>query len=764
MSVGHIKLDGRDYLLKGVTSYRRYPVNQMAPKIGSGAEEYGDLTSWSAWIAANWQEGVGQRAEDEGFLYGEVDSRVPNQLILPPKVEFSDGLTPGLDVFDARYNPDDMSRTLRVGGDSDVKAVSIYMEVPDPPDSFESLWFYMSTSVGVTVEVWQVDEEENLPSVLKETGTISPVSYDPMFRWYHAAISYSLTEAVCLVLRPTNASESFTLAGGGAYDFATTGVYDGSTWAVSTAIYPAFLTDTSRLPASVTDIVRFGNSTYAAVGDQLYKYDAGNGDWQAVGNARANDITDLTVWGDKLYIGLGNITAFDTMTTGESFSSDSEPGRLFYAGGGFLWRAVGNKLYYSADGSTWSGPIECGSAQYQIRGITELDGDVYVATDAGLIQIAPGDFARGAIPFGSTAGGNGVDLLTHQGAMYMPAQGQYLQVSSGAVRNIWTSRKDEFPGWAQGRITHAERMVNWPVALLSANSAAGFDSVWLWQDIGWHFLLQLPQGLKGSCLRYDPALGRLWVGTDQGIVLSVSVPNHIINPFQLDGYLYAPYGWLETDWFSGGVLEAQKDIESVYLRCRRMSVGRTVSVYWQDDASWGEVTVIDEDGNDIGEGTDIVGAEFVQWSFLGTFDEDRQELFWDIDELRPNTKEIRLGFLVHSGIGATTPKVEAWRLKYHMMVRDWYGWDLPLAISGTPDTPQQMLDGEPNPFDALAQIDHLDSLVQQVPPLRLVDLDGKEYIVKINSASFSPEQVEYWGGRLHYFGTYTVQLEQVRHG
>src|SRR5690606_36138451 len=118
--------------------------------------------------------------------------------------------------------------------------------------------------------------------------------------------------------------------------------------------------------------------------------------------------------------------------------------RLFYAGGGFLWRAVGNKLYYSADGSTWSAPIECGSAQYQIRGITELDGDVYVTTDAGLIQIAPGDFARGAIPFGSTAAGNGVDLLTHQGAMYMPAQGQYLQVSSGAVRNIWTSRKDEF--------------------------------------------------------------------------------------------------------------------------------------------------------------------------------------------------------------------------------------------------------------------------------------------------------------------------------
>src|SRR5690606_23631767 len=118
----------------------------------------------------------------------------------------------------------------------------------------------------------------------------------------------------------------------------------------------------------------------------------------------------------------------------------------------------------------------------------------YVTTDAGLIQIAPGDFARGAIPFGSTDAGNGVDLLTHQGAMYMPAQGQYLQVSSGAVRNIWTSRKDEFPGWAQGHITHAERMVNWPVALLSAHSATGFDSVWLWQEIGWHFLLQLPQG------------------------------------------------------------------------------------------------------------------------------------------------------------------------------------------------------------------------------------------------------------------------------
>ncbi len=87
---GHIKLgtsvaDLREYMLTDPNALGMQLSNQMAAKLGQGAGKYDDLQNWSAWVMDDWSAGAGTvDAEGGGFLFGNVDSRVPRQLILPP--------------------------------------------------------------------------------------------------------------------------------------------------------------------------------------------------------------------------------------------------------------------------------------------------------------------------------------------------------------------------------------------------------------------------------------------------------------------------------------------------------------------------------------------------------------------------------------------------------------------------------------------------------------------------------------------------------
>lgn len=767
MAEGHIVLDGRPYLLKNPQAYRRYPANQMAPKVGQGQSQYRDLTSWEAWIVENWQAGIGQKAEEEGMAYAEVDSRVPNQLVLPPLLRLSDGRDLVDSVADLRYMPSSAGAVLTVGT-TDVQRVSILI-APAANYSLTSLWFYLSTRSGVTVELFAVDAN-NLPTgAAIDSGVIVPVSEDYAYRWYKAAITESLVSGTkyAIVLRPSNAGDSFEIASGATYTGAVTGLYDGAAWAATAAYFPLFFTDVHVLNAgaNVTDVVRFNGQTYAAIGDFIYKYSSGNANWTAVGPTRGTTITDLEVVGANLYIGLGNSSNYHTMSTAEAYTSAGSAGRIFYNSGRYLWKAIFGSVYYSANGTTWSSAIPCGNAAFSVRGLAEVDREMYAATDDGLFLIAPGDVAEGITPWGGADSGSGVDMLAHQGVLYTPVAGQYVQINGGSVRNIWTVRKTELPGWASGKIVSTCAMLNWPIVLVQPDSASGFATVWAWQDLGWHFLAMLPQGIGGKSVRYDRANQRLWIGTDKGLVFSVYVSNYLINPVEDSGYEYMPWGWFETDWFSGGILESDKDIESLYLRGRGLTDNQTVDAYWQDDSTGEIVYLVDENGDNIGdENGDVIGDETDEWNFFGTYTTERDEQRWTLGGVRPSTREIRLGFRFKTTSVTSTPKLEAHRLKYHIMVHDWYGWDLPLAISGVTYTPQQMLDGGVQSYTAFGQIEHLNSLVVgRVPPLLFRDLDGVEYEVKVRTASFSPEKVERVGGALRYDGTYTLQIEAT-HG
>ena len=85
---GHIQLgvtgDLRDYLLIDPMQYHASPANPMAPRLNTG-EKFAELTGWAEWVQADWPGGVGRSDPNaNGYLYGDLDSRVAGQLILPP--------------------------------------------------------------------------------------------------------------------------------------------------------------------------------------------------------------------------------------------------------------------------------------------------------------------------------------------------------------------------------------------------------------------------------------------------------------------------------------------------------------------------------------------------------------------------------------------------------------------------------------------------------------------------------------------------------
>ena len=87
---GHVRLgkqgDLRPYLLIDPHQYHAEPANPMAPRLNTG-EKFAELTGWAEWVQEDWQGGVGRTDPTAlGVLFSEADTRVPNQLILPPSL------------------------------------------------------------------------------------------------------------------------------------------------------------------------------------------------------------------------------------------------------------------------------------------------------------------------------------------------------------------------------------------------------------------------------------------------------------------------------------------------------------------------------------------------------------------------------------------------------------------------------------------------------------------------------------------------------
>jgi hypothetical protein len=287
----------------------------------------------------------------------------------------------------------------------------------------------------------------------------------------------------------------------------------------------------------------------------------------------------------------------------------------------------------------------------------------------------------------------------------------------------------------------------WLVAICASDATGSKPTLWARQDNSWHHIATLPAGspgatdiLKNYSLYFDRTTDNLFVATPDQVTYRIATPQFASNPYNDSLVRYMPSAWVEWDWFDGQVLEAQKDYESVTIMGENFAAGQYVVVYWKDDAS-------------------------TAWELLGTCDSNNEELIWTDLSTRPNTKRLKLGIAIFTTSAAETPRIRAIRVKYHLMVRDWYRWSLAVDVSGRSGSTQQMAE-DVNTLTASQIKDNISALATQVAPFPYQDVDENIYLVKVNDANFTYTKYEYieHTSTMYWEGVYRVVIEQVRPG
>jgi len=751
---GHIALGNvgalRDYMIANTDLYSKAPANQFAAKLATGAGDYDDLQNWSYWVMDNWQMGVGQKdAEAGGFLYGECETRYPGQVLLPRHLRFEMSDSATVHDADASWIADEL--TIGTGQTYQKWAMKIG---GGAGRTLSAIWVYLKNN-GQTFTIRLSGDTAGAPGTSITTCTVTSSSETPGYAWYKAStISQSITSAnywLSLEVASTGTLPAQDDSAGGP----EAAYYNGSAWQSSTSVFGLLLNveaygDSNALPRGNVQLAEFNGRLYAVNNTATaiyYRDEAGPpappGWTAAVGSAKGTQILAL---GDYLYIALDTAAASaSNMNVSETVTGFTVPdggaGEVAHLAqwGGFLWAGYGQNVFYTstpaATGAQWTGPIVIGFDGELVTGIAGLGDYVYVSTEKELVYVGFGDEVQGVTVWGSPSARNGLRMLHYQGQIFIPLQESLIRYDGSAMLPVGIDLGEGLPADLQGNVAALTSTNNW--LLMAVNPRDGTTegaTVWAWTTQGWHHIAHLPPTMSIASLYYRRSNQRLYIGASTGHVFSLYLPD-VAQVVDVNDPEFAPVGWMETDWFFGGLKEVEKDFESVYVSGEDFNADQYVNVYWKDDAS-------------------------TAWELLGTVTSDRQELRWSDYDTRPQSRQLKIGLEIHTDTPGVSPLIRAVRVKYHPMVSDWFRWSFPILCSNN----QQELGGMISTYNANQKRSHLDTLITQVPPFIFRDMDGVQYECKVMGCAIQNDDVEWYNGEIAFNSIYNMTIEQIRNG
>jgi hypothetical protein len=776
---GYIRLDDRDYRLVTDTAINRTMANQMAAKVTSGDGSYDDQQAWSFLVQTDWRTGVGKDdAEAMGSFYSEADTRFrhlsnPVAPLLATKHEVlaaSNGLQPGIGLAGGS-DRGVVDGEITIGDSQTYTKIAKKIVVPSGY-TFQYAFIYIANDptknydrnadtypeLSVTVDI--MDNNSGVPNSVVRTATIVPLS-QPGYTVYMAsfsAITSSGDNTYYIVVYPSAGTLTLPRNSTDEADFADGLSFHSSNGWQSTDV-PFFFAHWVTNYASgggdvfVTSFGSNGDEVYYNRLTAIYHYDIEdtNPDVTLV-TSFATSITDLVTVGDNIYIGQGNSLNYYIMDNFESTSDGGSAGRLFALWRGYLYKAVDNDVYYSSDGSTWSNAIQVCFPGFQIRGMAGLGDSLYISCDDGLYRLAPGDIVEAVCRWGTISSSNGEYMLHYQGNIYISLNKALIKFDGANFLPFGVDLGEGLPEGRLGNIGGLATTNNWILCAIAADDTLYPSTVWAHNGQGWHYLMSLPPGMLPKALHYQSRTNNLFVATDKNIVWSLKLSDAAASPFDKHSGIakyadiYAmPHGWVELPRYYGSLREVQKDWESVYIEGENLDSEIFVKVYWKDDDS-------------------------TYWELLGTFDNGREEIRWSDPATRPNSRSIRIGLAIFSRklnpltpVGATTtPIVTAFRVKHQPMVIDRFRWNLAIEVADD----QLLLDSSVNPYTASQMVEHLDTLLNQVPPFVFADEGEQEYEVKVVSGNRRPSKIQWLPGleQRQVWWTYDLILEQVTAG
>ena len=571
-----------------------------------------------------------------------------------------------------------------------------------------------------------------------------------------------------------------------------------------------FRVNTELLDGNVIGFARFEGEWYCAAGDTVYEWDEDNTEWTVSDAQSGDNLTALETWGGYLWAGRGAacvLRRFD----GDSWADVAATyAQLMKAGGGYLHRTDGqagheHEVYYTADGSTWSGAVEVGAGDYEITAMEWYRDMLVCATPVRLWGIA----AEQAYPLISWAtqedaeNGKGMLMWSRTNCLYIPLVFGLYRWNGDTMVAVGPEQGMGLPAERAGRISMLVGTCNWLYAAVDAGTS-GYSSILAYNGMGgWHELQRAERaGQRVQAVGFETlhSPNRLWYGMSEE-TRYLMLPDYSDNPYQWTGYEFNGSGELETSWMGGELLEIVKDLYEVVIRGEDFASGQTIDVYYEVDRSerwtWlGRVA----DGprksllfgassfatKTVGTGstrttielasgsttTDMEAGDWVRINgevrqVAGITDSDTFAVGTALDEApvdddvvyasRPAGREFRLKLVLATNDNTATPRVNAVFVRYQNNVLDRFVYQLSVRVEDA----MEDLAGGAYPYTAADLRAALDGWAKRHTPFILYDLDGMGHTVKVTGVGEGGYKREESVGVWRYGSVYSMNLVEV---
>lgn len=610
----HIQLNGTGFTLAdegpGGLAWREAAQNALSIKTAQGDPKYSDQSHLSVWNQTDWRGGRGENRAEAGnrFSDGNMATWLKEILTLRPLA--------GVFGVTGVGTPEDGQRVLAIGGERTV--VPAYLTAATPTRRLAVAFTITggATVTGVTLpfalEDNQVGPGTGTLTVRIETnsggapsgtlvhanatGTLAISNLTPLWQWFRVAFGGSValsTATLYWIVVSASGHSADAQPRWGEYDIAGSSVrarYDGSAWTTGLAGFHYFnFEEVTRLASTPTVSANFNGKFYIAAGTQIYRWDDLNLDWDAVGSALGNAVTDMDVVDNVLWICTGKGNNAYTMSAAESFTEKTGiTGQVLHAFNGYLYRANGNRLYYTSDGTTWVDADDegkaflAGSDQYDINGMAGLEGTLLIGKPDGLFEFAPGDFLIGIERWDTQLdSNNGKGMVEWNGAVYIPVKHGLVKYDKKSFDSKVGPDQDEgLPADRIGKIVSMAPLLNYLLVAVDATENSRYGSVLLYNGYGWHELGRAWRaGERVRMVGYDFTLGYVWYSSGRQMVRVrfSDLSDNIITYAHHSSFPSEATGYVETSWISGGLLDVWKLLSSFWAN--KESVSDTSGIF-----------------------------------------------------------------------------------------------------------------------------------------------------------------------------------------
>jgi len=587
------------------------------------------------------------------------------------------------------------------------------------------------------------------------------------------------------------------------------------------------------LDGTVTDFVRFGGEWYCANGPSVHKYTDASQSWaEADGDDEASidsgdTVTGLEVWGGEIWAARGSDHVLRKSSDGSSWSDVSgENATLLKAGGGYLhYSGTGandHKVYYTADGSTFSELGECGAGDHAVTAMAYYRDTLFASTAVDLWSLAIEGSAYPVLDWSSqedSDNGKGMATWNKTNCLYIPLRYGLYRWNGDSMVAVGLEQDVGLPEKRAGNIVDICPTNNWLYVAIDAGSGEGnVSSVFCYNGMGgWHEMARADRDQRVKALGFSTinSPSRLWYGQGEE-TRYLPLPDRSDNPYQWRGdHEFNLSGDLITSWFGHDLIEVVKDLHEVVVRGESMDDDLTVSVWVQVDRNktaddealwvyWGEIdqsprkgvtwgsedwhtpswkrkligassttTVIQLDSDYSESGMEVGDFVRINGEVSQVQDVDTSGEFTLASALseapssgdyayaaQPAGREFRLKLVLAASDGTRTetPLLKAYLVRYQNNVLDRYLWTLKVNCQDN----LKLLNGATHDLSAADLRSELDEWATRKNPFTLVDQDGVEHTVKVTSAGeggFTREETA--GGSQYYDSTYNFNLVEV---